>query len=198
MLVTPESEGLGPRGWNIYALPPLEGWKTPFCTVRDARTDIFLFRILDPPRGSREFYLLLHLSSKYFYSRNRRCFLLHFQGISSISVSVKGISYPLCVIERNWPSSCVRSNHDRDRETGVSSSNRSRRSVPPLPKGIRFHVESKWWNGQDSDRGKWIRRSVACKPEDLSIRIAAPMDTCCVAKDSFSFALSRLVEWVFV
>lgn len=75
MLVTPESEGLGPRGWNIYALPPLEGWKTPFCTVRDARTDIFLFRILDPPRGSREFYLLLHLSSKYFYSRNRRCFL---------------------------------------------------------------------------------------------------------------------------
>lgn len=170
--------------------------ETPFCTVRDARTDIFLFRILDPPRGSREFYLLLHLSSKYFYSRNRRCFLA-FPRNFKCPLRISRIRY-VNIIERNWPSSCVRSNHDRDRKTGVSSSNRSRRSVPPLPKGIRFHVESKWWNGQDSDRGKWIRRSVACKPEDLSIRIAAPMDTCCVAKDSFSFALSRLVEWVFV
>lgn len=170
--------------------------ETPFCTVRDARTDIFLFRILDPPRGSREFYLLLHLSSKYFYSRNRRCFLAFPRNFKR-PLRVSRIRY-VNIIERNWPSSCVRSNHDRDRKTGVSSSNRSRRSVLPLPKGIRFHVESKWWNGQDSDRGKWIRRSVACKPEDLSIRIAAPMDTCCVAKDSFSFALSRLVEWVFV
>lgn len=196
MLVTPESEGLGPRGWNIYALPPLERWKRHFVRFAMHGPTFFYSGFSILTRGSREFYLLLHLSSKYFYSRNRRCFLAFPRNFKR-PLRVSRIRY-VNIIERNWPSSCVRSNRDRDRKTGVSSSNRSRRSVPPLPKGIRFHVESKWWNGQDSDRGKWIRRSVACKPEDLSIRIAAPMDTCCVAKDSFSFALSRLVEWVFV
>lgn len=95
----PRIRGAGTEGLEYIRVATPRAMETPFCTVRDARTDIFLFRILDPPRGSREFYLLLHLSSKYFYSRNRRCFLAFPRNFKR-PLRVSRIRY-VNIIERN-------------------------------------------------------------------------------------------------
>lgn len=121
--------------------------------VHDARTDIFLFRISILVVGVNFIFVEISPPDIFILALETTVTAVassHFQRISSISLSVK--SRPkLCVVlkkklttilGRTCVNHAIAMEKGKKRKTGVFLE--PFEVISPLPKGIRFHVESKW------------------------------------------------------